>query len=368
MPDDCGLRPLFFEPIFKEKVWGGQALKHKLAKNIPSGKSIGESWELSAVPGDESVCRSGIYEGKSLPYIFEREGERLAGRRRVPAFPLLYKFIDSNQKLSIQVHPADCASQTGETPVAGKTECWFVVDARPGAHIICGLRENVTVHDVEKAAEVNRVPELCNRVPVRSGDVIFVPAGTVHALLEGVMIYEVQQTSDTTYRLYDWGRTDASRPLHLRQALRALDAASHDRHVISPVALSEEKGFFHAIRVVSRYFALEEYRTEALPAISLGAKNSFQVVTVLDGEIMYAGEGGGSRLTKGQTLLVPASAAPLEMSAAVPAHFLVSYVPDIREHIIGPLLEKGVSREAIIGLGGNPFRNDVAAYMDNKDI
>jgi mannose-6-phosphate isomerase len=215
------------------------------------------------------------------------------------------------------------------------------------------------------------LPALCNYLPIKPGDVIFVPAGTVHALLEGVLIYEVQQTSDTTFRLYDWGRVDKngdSRPLHIQESLQALDMKYHDNRTIAPVAVDHEKPLYHAIRAACRYFALEEYRCEAPAQFVLSPKNSFQVVTVLDGELAYPGACGLGKISKGETALVPACLGSLDLSADGPAHFLVSYVPDIAEDIIKPLLLQGVSREAIAGLGGNPFYNDVIATLHCSTI
>ena len=369
MPCDHGLSPLIFKPIFKEKVWGGRAIEQMLNKNIPKGLCIGESWELSAIPGDESKLRDGPYTGQSLSTIFTTEKERFVGHRDFPSFPLLYKFIDSNDKLSVQVHPGD-KEATNDTPaVFGKTECWFVVEAKPGAKVICGFKAGVGLQEVKDAIATSRLPELCNYLPIKPGDVIFVPAGTVHALLDGVLIYEVQQTSDTTFRLYDWGRIDKngdSRPLHIQESLQALDMKYHDKHTIAPVAVDREKPLYHAIRAVCRYFALEEYRGEAPSHYLLDSKNSFQVVTIIDGMLDYSGANGRERIAKGETALVPACLGSLELNADGPVHFLVSYVPDIAQDVITPLREQGVSQEAIAGLGGNPFHNDVAAALQSK--
>jgi mannose-6-phosphate isomerase len=368
MPCDHGLPPLIFEPIYKEKVWGGRALKKKLAKKIPHGATIGESWELSAVPGDESIALSAPYSGKTLPFIFKCEKERLVGNGRFPFFPLLYKFIDSHEKLSIQVHPRDQAAQAGTPEVFGKTECWFVVDAKRDAHIICGFKKGVHLQDIKNALQKDKLPEVCNFVPVTSGDVVFVPGGIVHALLGNVLVYEVQQTSDTTFRLYDWGRIDkngVSRPLHVQEALRSIDVNGHDRRAIAPVVAANEKGVYHAVRATCRYFALEEYRLAASRALALGPKNSFQVVTMLSGELAYPGASGDERLAKGQTALIPACLGPLPLQSEGPAHFLVSYVPDIKADIINPLLKKGVAKEAIAGLGGNPASNDIIGVLTN---
>ena len=367
MPCDHGLPPLLFEPIYKEKVWGGRALEQKLAKNIPRGAAIGESWELSAVPGDESRALSAPYSGKTLPSIFESEKERIVGKGRFSFFPLLYKFIDSHEKLSIQVHPKDQAARAGMPEVFGKTECWFVVDGKPGAELICGFQKGATLQDIKDALKQDRLPEVCNFVSIKPGDVVFVPAGTVHALIDSMIIYEVQQTSDTTFRLYDWGRVGkngVSRPLHVQEALRTIELDDHDQHIIPPVVLANEKGVYHAVRVACRYFTLEEYRVASSLSLAFGPKNSFQVVTMLDGELIYAGASGRERIAKGQTALIPACVGPLDICSKGPAHFLVSYVPDIKEGIVNPLLKKGIPREAIAGLGGSPASNDIIGILE----
>jgi mannose-6-phosphate isomerase len=363
MPCDHGLPPLIFESIYKEKVWGGRALAQKLDKNIPEGLSIGESWELSAVPGNESKSLSRPFIGTTLPSIFQREKAALAGSGHFPFFPLLYKFIDSNEELSVQVHPGEGIAKGSGPASFGKTECWFVVDANPGAHLICGFKEGVSFANVKQYVGRDRLPELCNYLPINSGDVVFVPAGTVHALLKGALIYEVQQTSDTTFRLYDWGRTDkngVSRPLHVKESLQALDMNYHDKHKIPQVVINEDKGVFRSVRVVCRYFALEEYRTEGPRQIDLEPKSSFRVVTVLDGSITIP---GFCMIGKGRTVLLPARCGRLSAATESSSQFLLSYVPDISAEIVRPLFGQGVSKEAIIGLGGNPFHNDVAAAL-----
>jgi mannose-6-phosphate isomerase len=330
-PSACDFPPLLFKPIFKEKIWGGRTLEHKLNKKIPPGKRIGESWELSAVPGDESLAQNGPFAEKPLSFIFASEKERLVGNRRFHKFPLLYKFIDTDDKLSLQVHPAD-QEQGGETISYGKTECWYIVDAKPGAQLIFGFQQNVGLKDVRDAVVMERLPQLCNYVSVKPGDVVFVPPKIVHALLDGLLIYEIQQTSDATFRLFDWRRPASKgipRPLHISEALQTLDIHLHPEHIIKPVVCTEEKGVRHSVRIACRYFALEEYCTDASSQILLGPKDSFRVVTTLEGMVEISGLVCHERISKGETALIPACQGAFHLCTEGPAHFLISYVPEI---------------------------------------
>jgi mannose-6-phosphate isomerase len=363
MPDLKGLQPLFFDPIFKEKVWGGQGLKKSLEKNIPADVPIGESWEISGISGDESVCKNGFYAGKSLPEILSLETSRLTGESGgAGEFPLLYKFIDACDKLSVQVHPNDEQARSKKAGNFGKTECWYIVDASPGARLICGLKKGVGFSDVKDALYGNRLDELCNYISVRPGDVIFVPAGTVHATLENILLYEIQQSSDTTYRLYDWKRLDSSgesRTLHIEDALDVLDLNFHEHHKIAPLAMDTLPGLSYFLRVACRYFAVEEFNFHESAEIPLEQKKSFRVITALSGSISLTNPHGMVEIHRGESVLIPAAMASLHCSGAPGAHFLLSYVPDLAGEIIAPLRKLNYSNERIACIGGNPARNDL---------
>lgn len=221
--------PLQFTPAFKDYIWGGRGLETILGRSIPDG-TVAESWEIAAHPNGQTPVANGPLAGKSLAEAQKLWGEALLGRRNRASlaagkFPLLIKLLDANQWLSVQVHPDDAYGLAHEGEY-GKTEMWVVLHAQPGAELIYGLQAGVDRPRFAQAVAENRVEEVLRRLPVAAGDVVFVPAGTVHALGPGLLVAEIQQNSDTTYRIYDWGRTGADgkpRALHLDKALEVID-------------------------------------------------------------------------------------------------------------------------------------------------
>jgi mannose-6-phosphate isomerase len=218
--------PLLFRRLLKEKVWGGTRLTSLLGVKAPAGGPLGESWELSDYPGEETVVRGGAWNGIGLRALMQDHAATLLGRSRTTAdgrFPLLVKFLDAGDDLSVQIHPPDGPlSPTG----VGKTEAWYVLDAKPGATVVCGLKAGTRREVFEAEAGDARVRAHLHAVPVRRGDCIFVPAGQTHAIRGGVVLCEVQQTSDVTFRMYDWDRAGLDgkpRATHLREALAAVD-------------------------------------------------------------------------------------------------------------------------------------------------
>ena len=192
------LKPLFMEPYFNEKDWGGTRLARVYGKQIPS-EHTGESWEVSAHPMGLSAC-----EGRTLPQWIEEYGEKLTGTEVTGEFPLLIKLIDAREWLSVQVHPDDAYAQRVEGDPYGKTEAWVVLDCEPGAQLIFGI--DCDVETLRSEIAQGRLEQHLKKVDVKPGDVLYIPAGTVHAIGANMLIYEVQQSSDRTYRLYAWGR------------------------------------------------------------------------------------------------------------------------------------------------------------------
>ena len=222
------LYPLKFEPILKDKIWGGTKLKSIFNKAAATEK-LGESWELSGYENDESVVTNGFLAGNSLSELIEIYMGELVGDNIYDeyglSFPLLFKLIDANENLSIQVHPGDeIASERHNS--YGKTEMWYVVNAEAGAELIIGFSENCSRDEYLDALEEGKVENLLQKVPIKKGDVYFIPAGLVHAIGKGVVVAEIQQSSDITYRIYDYKRTDDKgneRELHTEQALDVIN-------------------------------------------------------------------------------------------------------------------------------------------------
>jgi len=217
--------PLKFEAIYKQRIWGGRKLHEVFGKELPIGEKIGESWELADLPEDKSVIANGELAGLTIREVIEKYPKEITGDENFPApFPLLIKILDAEDVLSVQVHPdpATC-KRTGQGEP--KTECWYVISAAPGAVIYKGLKDGVTKEQFARAIEEGTVAETLVTVPVDVGECHFLPAGTAHAIGEGLLIAEIQTPSDTTYRVFDWNRVDDAgnpRELHIEQALESI--------------------------------------------------------------------------------------------------------------------------------------------------
>ena len=241
--------PLAFEPVFKDYIWGGRNLETKLGRALPPG-TVAESWEVAAHPNGQTKVAAGPLSGYTLDALQARLGERLLGQAADAAnFPLLIKLLDANRWLSVQVHPDDAYARehAGEL---GKTELWIILHAEPGAELIYGLKDGVTREQFAQAAANGAIEHMLHHVSIRSGDAVYVPAGTVHALGPGAIVAEIQQNSDTTYRLYDWGRSGAdgqSRPLHVQQALDVIDWRVVEPEIARPPVLSSPDGWVREI-------------------------------------------------------------------------------------------------------------------------
>ena len=223
------LYPLKFHPIFKGYIWGGTKLKHILGKDLGNLTKSAESWEISAVEGNISVVANGFLAGNNLQELIEVYMEDLVGSRIYKKFgiefPVLIKFIDANDKLSIQVHPDDALAIKRNLP-NGKTEMWYVLQAEEGASLISGFNRKVSKNEYKKYFNIGELPEILNFEKVNAGDVFNIPAGRIHAIGPGILLAEIQQTSDATYRIYDWDRKDKngkSRELHTELAIDAID-------------------------------------------------------------------------------------------------------------------------------------------------
>lgn len=288
------LPPLLrLQPLYQEKVWGGQRL-------LPdSGRPIGEAW----IVGGTSVVADGPLAGATLDELAQRNLGGLVGQGQQAdaGFPLLIKLLEASQWLSVQVHPDDELAQllVGQS-ARGKTEAWYVIDAEPNAELLVGARPGVTLTELVASSSDERILNCLARVPVTAGDAYFIPAGTVHAIGPGVLIYEVQQMSDVTYRLYDWGRPQsAGRALHVRESLLVLERLGLLSAVASTPADADapliECPFFTLTRLAAGYHEADT------------AGRSFQAVTVLNGAAEVQAGGEVARLSEFDSVLLPAS-------------------------------------------------------------
>jgi mannose-6-phosphate isomerase len=309
------LYPLRFQPLFKRYLWGGRRVGTVLNKPIGDGNDYAESWELVDHGSDQSVVASGPLAGTTLAELVRSHSHDLLGRHApLPRFPLLFKFLDCNHALSVQVHPNDEQAKKLDPPDLGKTEAWVILAAEPGSVIYAGLKPGFDRSALER--EVHRgTTELClHKVEPRVGDCIFIPAGTVHALGAGLVVAEIQQASDTTYRLFDWNRVGAGvqpRQLHVEQSLDVID---YDAGPVSPqVPRSTQRPYVERL-VECDKFILDRWRVGEVSGadeygdgeLSLGGDGRFHIIAVLDGEVRLSADPTGQPLTKGQTVLLPA--------------------------------------------------------------
>ncbi|NNM31466.1 MAG: class I mannose-6-phosphate isomerase [Gemmatimonadetes bacterium] len=331
--------PLSFSPRFQHYIWGGRHLESVLGRRIPDG-DVAESWEISAHRAAVTPVRGGEFDGMPLDELHARYGDALVGRRGRWAtergvFPLLVKLLDANRPLSVQVHPDDAYARAHEGDAElGKTEMWYVLWAREGAEIVFGLKPGTTRESLETAVRAGRVEDCLRRVPAKAGDAFLIEAGTVHAILDGILIAEVQQSSNTTYRVHDWGRVGADgrpRDLHIRQALDVIDFRAGQEAPSVPQKLETEKGTAVRRETVSSSdkFVVERV---VIPA-GEGFRGTLDGETmeiwgVLTGVAAVKGEGGEVDLSGVAFGLLPATMGPFEISAQSEVEALRVYLPD----------------------------------------
>ena len=268
--------PLRFEPLLKQYLWGGRRLGTVLNKPIGDGDDYAESWEVVDHESGQSVVCNGELAGKTLKELLVEHGPELLGRHHpVDRFPLLFKFLDANRQLSVQVHPDDAGAARLSPPDLGKTEAWVIMSAEPGSYIYAGLKRGFDRPALEREV-ARQTTELClHKVHPQAGDCIFIPAGTVHAIGPGLVVAEIQQASNTTFRLFDWnrvGKDGQSRELHIEQALDAIDYGRGPVDPRKPVQL--EAGCEQL--VACEKFVLNRWQLTDSKAI--GAPDTFQIL------------------------------------------------------------------------------------------
>ncbi|MBE7528442.1 MAG: class I mannose-6-phosphate isomerase [Chloroflexi bacterium] len=320
--------PMTFAPVLKDYIWGGRRLE-QLGRLLPPG-NIAESWEIAAHEDGVTAVTNGRYAGKLLTEVQAELGLDLIGTNCAWAqargkFPLLVKLLDANRALSVQVHPDDAYALAHEGNELGKTEMWVVLDAKPGAQVQLGVKAGTTPELFRQGIEEGNLEPYLHYVPVKPGDHICVPAGTLHAIMDGILIAEIQQNSNTTYRVYDWNRVGAdgkARPLHID---KALDVINFDQvePFLCPAEMAELNGLSRSLLCANQYFVTERVEMAA-GAVFAGNCNgrSLEIWGVLSGEVVVNGVG----LTAVQFVLLPAAMGKFMLTTTHPSTLLRTYV------------------------------------------
>lgn len=315
------LYPLRFRPILQRYIWGGRNLESVLGKQLPTDDTdYAESWEIVDHADGQSVVDNGELQGLTLSQLVHEHGEALFGQHHPQEkFPLLFKFLDCQRNLSVQVHPNDQQGAGLDPPDLGKTEAWVIMSAAPGSRLYAGLNVDVDRQSFAKAIAAGTAESCLHVVEPNVGDCIFIPAGTVHALAEGLVVAEIQQSSNTTFRLYDWNRVDAegkSRPLHIEQGLAVTD---FERGPVQPQIGQQVDG-------VERLVECEKFVLDRIVVAensTIGGDNACHLVAVLQGTVSI----GTESFAMGQTAMVPASCGKVSLLADEDAVVLDMYLP-----------------------------------------
>lgn len=319
------LYPLRFQPEFRRYLWGGRRLATELGKPLPPGDDYAESWEVVDHGLDQSRVANGALAGQTLHEIIERDAQDLYGLSPAfSSFPLLFKFLDACQNLSIQVHPNDEQAAKLPRPDAGKTEAWVVMAVSPGSRLYAGLKPGIGPQDLQRHLEAGTIVDAMHVLQPQVGDCIFVPAGVVHAIGKGLLIAEIQQASDTTFRIYDWGRVDATgkpRTTHLLEALSVTDFACGPIFPQIPVSV----GTHRESLVRCDKFCLDRWRPRQ--SDTLMSIDKFQILTVLRGEVRLSLDPPLQPLRKGDTVLMPACLPHTKLEAQIETETLIMYLP-----------------------------------------
>ncbi|MED1203316.1 mannose-6-phosphate isomerase, class I [Heyndrickxia acidicola] len=295
-------QPLFLEPIFQERIWGGTTLRDQFGYEIPSNHT-GECWAISAHPNGPSIVKSGEYKGYTLIELWNQHPE-LFGNPSSKVFPLLIKILDANDDLSVQVHPNDEYAYVHENGELGKTECWYIIDCKEDAELIFGHNAQTKEEFISKI-EKGEWDELLRRIPVKPGDFFYVPSGTIHALCEGTLVLETQQSSDTTYRVYDYDRTDQSgekRELHLEKAIEVTTVPNQNAEL--HVEKTEIPGADITTYVQADYFTV--YKWDIKGNASFKQNQPYQLASVIEGQGTLTVNGENYPLNKGDHFILPA--------------------------------------------------------------
>ena len=336
------LYPMLVQPRFDERIWGGHNLAERLGKPAPRDRLIGESWEIY----EGNTVVNGSHAGRTIGELRREMGRELMGHvSPEELFPLLTKLIDAQDVLSVQVHPDDRFAREHEHQPYGKTECWYIIDAAPDAALIYGFSRDTNPDEYQELVAEGRLDRVLRPLRVQAGDVVYLPARTVHAIGAGILLYELQQTSDITYRIYDWNRVDAGgkpRELHLEQALQVLDFHRSTRDKVHPL---HRPGSQRTMLIAGRYFSLE--LAEAGAEVELSTYQSPAALCALDRPLVVRAGGEAVDLAPYSSLLIPAAVESYTVQPASagegPGRALVAYVPISPEATRADLIDRGFS-------------------------
>ena len=329
MANQNGLYPLVFHPHYKEKLWGGQKIRTVLNKNFGDLRNCGETWEISGVDGNISVVAEGPLAGQSLTDLIDNYKGKLLGEKVFAKFgtrfPLLVKFIDANDDLSIQVHPHDEMAHARHDSF-GKTEMWYIMQADEGATLISGFNQEMDKEKYQEYFDSGRLTEILNREEAEANDVFFLPAGRVHTIGKGLLLAEIQQTSDITYRIYDFDRVGVDgkkRELHVEQALDAIDYKQYEEYKTSYTAEKDQ-----STNLVScRYFVTNRLDLEGPMNRDYSTIDSFVIYVSVGGKATLNVGDTSYKLGMGQAMLVPAAVDQVEIVPEGHINLLEAWVP-----------------------------------------
>ncbi len=320
--------PLRLLPLYKHAVWGGRRFATVFGRDLGPGDDFAESWEVCDHADDQSVVEYGPVAGATLHELVVREGEDLLGRHHPQQrFPLLLKYLDARRRLSVQVHPDDATAARMQLPDVGKTEAWVILDAGTDSAIWAGFERPVDRESLRKAIRSNQLESLLHRFRPVAGQCVFLPAGTVHALGDGLMVVEIQQSSDVTFRLHDWNRLGPDgrpRALHMEKGLEAIDYSQGPvgPHPAQPTASP------HVERLVEcEKFVLDRWQFQV--PLAAGGDLRCHIITLLEGAIALEGDPSGEPLPQGRTVLLPTAAGAVRLAPMnnAPAVVLDAYLP-----------------------------------------
>jgi mannose-6-phosphate isomerase len=311
--------PIFFQPVFKERIWGGSSLKSKFNYEIPNEK-IGECWGISAHPHGSCTILNGPLSGKTLDKVWD-ENRELFANEQSNEFPLLVKILDANNDLSVQVHPDDQYARKVEGEQYGKTECWYIIDCEENSEIVYG-HHATTKEEFEAWIAEGRWNKLLRKVKVKPGDFFYVPSGTIHAIGKGIMILETQQSSDTTYRVYDYDRRDAegnTRELHINKSLEVTTIPHQEPNFEPETSMND--GLLSKKLITEKYFTVYHWKLNG--SFKKTLEDKYLLVSVLNGNGEIKTVGGTHPIKKGDHFIIPTTVENYELIGN--AEFIVSH-------------------------------------------